>query len=69
MKIVWIRTINVHNFGFQNQLIEPLTMSTLVTIPTTIVDIVKGLTSTTLKLEWQWNLNVEKNTSQLGLKT
>lgn len=67
MKMVW--TFNVHYFGFHNQSIEPLTTSTLVTIPTTIVDIIKGLTSTTIKLEWQWNLNVEKIASQLGIKT
>lgn len=56
-------------FGFHNQSIEPLTMSTLVTIPMAIVDTIKGLISTTLKLEWQWFLSVEKRASQLGIKT
>jgi len=67
--MVWIKTFNVHYFGFHSQSIEPLTMSTLVTIPTTIVDTIKGLTSTTLKLEWQWYFSVEKIASQMGIKT
>lgn len=66
--MVWIITLNVHYFGFHNQSIEPLTRSTLITIPMVIVDIIKGLISTTSKLEWQWNLSVEKIAS-LGIKT
>ncbi len=69
MKMVWIITLIVHYFGFHNQSIEPLTTLTLVTIPMAIIDTIKGLTSTTLKLEWQWNLNVERIASQLGIKT